>query len=515
MSGTDRRNGLIGNAAIKVPCIAATTAAITLSGEQTIDAVACVTGDRVLVKNQASGIDNGIYIVDTGSWERAPDFDGTYDVVEGTLVLVTSGTVGGDLVYQQTTASPVIGTSSLAFAAVLSISAFPISIALGGTGAATAAAARTALAVLGTAGGNLTGGINSARGNITQHATTMDFFAVTSPDILDGTGSAVTITGCVNAPQAGATRKFYPIVATVLTHGATFDIAGNANLTAAAGDCWIIEAKTASTYRVTAVKEDGTAVVAGSSVAQIQPISASVGASALTISASALSLDFRSATLTSGTVTKVSGTPANLVISSGSTLGTVDAKQSRIAVLAMNNAGTIELAAVNVSGGNDLTETGVISTTAEGGAGAADSANVIYSTTARSNLAYRVIGYIESTQATAGTWATAPSTIQGAGGNAVTAMSSLGYGQTWQDVTGSRAAATTYYNTTGRPIMVSVTNTSAAGNSCALTVNGVVVANAYISAAASSQISAVSIVPPGGSYSVVITGTIGVWAELR
>jgi hypothetical protein len=85
----------------------------------------------------------------------------------------------------------------------------------------------------------------------------MDFFAVASPDILDGTGSAVTITACTNAPQAGAVRKFYPIVATVLTHGATFDIAGNANLTAAAGDCWIIEAKTASTYRVTAVKETG------------------------------------------------------------------------------------------------------------------------------------------------------------------------------------------------------------------------------------------------------------------
>jgi len=155
------------------------------------------------------------------------------------------------------------------------------------------------------------------------------------------------------------------------------------------------------------------------SSAKIQPISASVGSNALTISASALSLDFRSATLTSGTVTTVSGTPANLVISSGSTLGTVSATQSRIAVLAMNNAGTIELAAVNVAGLNDLSETNVISTTAEGGAGGADSVNVIYSTTARSNLAYRVIGYIESTQATAGTWASAPSTIQGIGGRAM------------------------------------------------------------------------------------------------
>jgi hypothetical protein len=87
----------------------------------------------------------------------------------------------------------------------------------------------------------------------------MDFFAVTSPDILDGTGSALTITGFVTAPQAGATRKFYPLAGTVLTHGATFDIAGNANLTAAAGDAWVMEVKAgATTCRAYAVKEDGT-----------------------------------------------------------------------------------------------------------------------------------------------------------------------------------------------------------------------------------------------------------------
>lgn len=151
---------------------------------------------------------------------------------------------------------------------------------------------------------------------------------------------------------------------------------------------------------------------------KIQSISASVGSNALTISASQLSLDFRSATLTSGTITTVTGTPANLVISSGSTLGTVSARQSRITVLAINNAGTIELAAVNLCG-VDLSETGLISTTAEGGAGAADSGIIAYSTTARSNVAYRVLGFIESTQATAGTWATAPSTIQGAGGESL------------------------------------------------------------------------------------------------
>lgn len=164
------------------------------------------------------------------------------------------------------------------------------------------------------------------------------------------------------------------------------------------------------------------AIAALASGVQIQPISASVGSNALTISASALSLDFRSTTLGSGTVTKVAGTPSNLVISSGSTLGTVNGQQSRIAVLALNNAGTIELAAVNIAGASNLNESGVVSTTAEGGAGAADSATTIYSTTARTNVAYRVLGYIESTQATAGTWATAPSVIQGAGGQSSVAL---------------------------------------------------------------------------------------------
>lgn len=121
---------------------------------------------------------------------------------------------------------------------------------------ADAAAVRTAIAAAGTAGYTSTGdivlsgnsAIEEARANITQHATTMNFW--TGPNILDGTGSAVTITACVNAPQAGANRKFYPLANTVLTHGATFDIDGNANVTAAAGDCWEIVAKTTSTYKV-------------------------------------------------------------------------------------------------------------------------------------------------------------------------------------------------------------------------------------------------------------------------
>lgn len=248
---------------------------------------------------------------------------------------------------------------------------------------------------------------------------------------------------------------------------------------------------------------------------QIQPISASVGSNALTISASALALDFRSDTLGSGVVTTVSGTPSNLVISSGSTLGTVSGQQSRIAVLALNNAGTIELAAVNVAGGNDLSETGLISTTAEGGAGAADSASTIYSTTARTNVAYRVIGYVESTQATAGTWATAPSTIQGAGGQAMTAMSSLGYGQTWQTVT--RTSGTTYYNTTGRPIFVFLNLVSTASNqTLSLVVAGVTLhsnTNTISTPGANYVYSVSFIVGPGESWVATTSLTINAFEK--
>lgn len=256
-----------------------------------------------------------------------------------------------------------------------------------------------------------------------------------------------------------------------------------------------------------------------SSSSQLRSISASVSANAMTISALALSLDFRSPTLGSGAVTRVSGTPANLVISAGSTLGTVGAVSSRIVVLALNNWGTIELAVVNLAGGVNLNETGVISTTAEGGVGAADSATIVYSTTARTNLAYRVLGYIESTQSTAGFWATAPSTIQGQGGQALTNMSSLGYGQFWQSVTGSRALSTTYYNTTGKPIVVSVWKLGAVANAAyCVKINGVISGYSGLTSAGSTFASIISIIPAGASYSVdPVNTTPGItgWSELR
>ncbi|WP_052679282.1 phage tail protein [Stutzerimonas stutzeri] len=94
----------------------ATTAPITLSGLQTIDGVALAAGDRVLVKNQATGSQNGIYVAASGAWSRAADADASLEVTPGMLVPVERGAVNGDSVWQLVTDFPIgLGTTSLIF----------------------------------------------------------------------------------------------------------------------------------------------------------------------------------------------------------------------------------------------------------------------------------------------------------------------------------------------------------------------------------------------------------------
>lgn len=118
---TDRRRGVNSGMAVKVPCRVATTANITLSGEQTIDGVAVVADDRVLVKNQTDATENGIYVADSGDWSRAPDCDGANDLVTGTLVKVNLGTVGQGFYYVSTVGEIVVGTDAVAFTLASSV----------------------------------------------------------------------------------------------------------------------------------------------------------------------------------------------------------------------------------------------------------------------------------------------------------------------------------------------------------------------------------------------------------
>ena len=251
----------------------------------------------------------------------------------------------------------------------------------------------------------------------------------------------------------------------------------------------------------------------GPAYKQIQSLpDPTLSANAMTLPASTHTLDFRSATLTTGVPATVSGTAAALTIPAGATLGAVSAVQSTVVEVIMNNGGTLEKAVINLAGGVDLSETGVISTTAISASATAN--NVFYSNTARTNLPYRVVREIVSTQATAGQWATSPSLVQGQGGQALAAMQSLGMGQTWQAVT--RTSGTTYYNTTGKPIVFSSYSISATAIDYTITVSGVQIArSAYNSATTGIQFVS-AIIPPGAPYVLtVVAGGAPTTVELR
>ena len=94
----------------------ATTANITLSGTQTIDGIAVSADERVLVKNQSTGSENGIYDCKAGAWSRSSDFDANSEVTGGAFVFVEQGTANADQGYVLTTdGSITVGTTSLAF----------------------------------------------------------------------------------------------------------------------------------------------------------------------------------------------------------------------------------------------------------------------------------------------------------------------------------------------------------------------------------------------------------------
>jgi len=107
------RSGLDVKASVRV----ATTGNITLSGTQTIDDVAVVAGDRVLVKNQSTAADNGIYVCDASTWSRADDANSSTEVTPGMFTFVEEGSANADSGWVLTNNATVnLGLTGLAFA---------------------------------------------------------------------------------------------------------------------------------------------------------------------------------------------------------------------------------------------------------------------------------------------------------------------------------------------------------------------------------------------------------------
>lgn len=94
------------------------TLATAFANGQTVDGVALATGDRVLLKNQTTGSQNGIYTVNTsGAPTRATDAD-TNAEVPGATVFVREGTINADTQWTCTNDTVTLGTTSVTFAQV-------------------------------------------------------------------------------------------------------------------------------------------------------------------------------------------------------------------------------------------------------------------------------------------------------------------------------------------------------------------------------------------------------------
>lgn len=224
------------------------------------------------------------------------------------------------------------------------------------------------------------------------------------------------------------TEKWYQAASPSDARYAKIQLIGCHSSDATTGSTWFDAIYFSDSAIKRAINEFSNIIVGKLPLATNARISPSVGSSALTIAlkgndgndpsvSNPVYIPFRNSTIGTGGLTWLSVTAAtSLVVSSGSTLGTSSGVAHRLWVVGINDGGTFRLGVLNakLSGGgifylsNDL----LVSSTAEGGAGGADSAGVIYTGTAVSSKAIRILGYIESTQATAGTWATTPSKAQ-------------------------------------------------------------------------------------------------------
>lgn len=192
---------------VKTPVVAATTANISLSGTQTIDGVAVVAGNRVLVKNQSISANNGIYVTSASAWTRSSDMDawsefvGAYVYVQGGTININSGwscsvAAGGTLGVTPITWNQFSQANTYSAGAGLQLvgSQFsviaPVSVALGGTGVTT---------ISGLVKGNGTSAFTAAVSG-TDYAP-----ATTGTTILKGNGSGGFASAVASTDYAPAT----------------------------------------------------------------------------------------------------------------------------------------------------------------------------------------------------------------------------------------------------------------------------------------------------------------------
>lgn len=193
---------------------AASTANIaSLSGPMTVDGIALVAGDRILVKDQSAGNENGIYVVAAGAWSRAADSD-TWSELVSAFTIVEQGTVNADTGWVCTgDVGGTLGSTSVVWVkfvgGLMSTSGGTFTGAISVPAGASGTQAPQVQEVLKKSGGQLTGTVSFTEtdlgaGNAIDWAVTNDFkktiSAAWTPTFSNPTGPAkltlkVTVSG--------------------------------------------------------------------------------------------------------------------------------------------------------------------------------------------------------------------------------------------------------------------------------------------------------------------------------
>jgi hypothetical protein len=402
-----------------------------------VDGIQLVAGDRVLCKDEASAVNNGIYAANTGPWVRTNDATNNQQFFSGMAVTIGLGAVNAGLTYLCTCQDDpvVVGTSLITWAAQSVIatgtqqatSTTSFTIGTGSkmfavpSGLAFQANQWVIIQETSNSANQMLGQITSYNGGSLAVNVVAIGGAGTHADwtiVLTNSAAAAGYqppigSGNVTGPgssTAGHVATFADTSGKVLTDGGALIGSANTILSSMLGQ---------------------SAVALGCTMlnGQIVP---SVGSSALTFTILTLAGNtpsaadpvwfmFRSATPGSGTPTIAEVTSAlSVTIPASSTMGFANATPGRLWLVAVNNGGIVSLAVINCLSYSataasifPLSCWGIANVTAFGGG--ANSSAVLYGANSLSSLPYSVLGYgsyeTGSTLGTAGTWSATPTRI--------------------------------------------------------------------------------------------------------
>jgi hypothetical protein len=332
--------------------------------------------------------------------------------------------------------------------------------------------------------------------------TSLTFNSATSALTVGGNVTCNAVTASGNVVTTGNVTASGNLSGVNLTATGTAAITGNTTITGTIASTGGI---TSSTPAVTQSIGDNSTKIATTAFVQaslqsskIQPLTAIVSSNQLVITLAPTSLSFRDPSAINGaTVTIANSSNLTLTVPTAATLGTTTNTLARLVILAVKNGANMELAITNLAGGSQLDEANTITTSNA----AATSTTSVYCANNLTSTVYRVVGFIDATYLTTIPGWSSLSLVQGAGGQALAALSSFGFGQTFAVL--SPVSGTTYYNTSGKPILVSfltITSSSATQN-VLCQINGTTVYR-YAAVQGFSETAGVFFIPAGASYNI-------------